>query len=100
MARLMGEAVSRGVRLVVETHSDLILLAVQTMVAEEVVQPELVKLHWFTRRPDGATEVASSGVDDAGSFGDWPEDFADTQLSAKDEYLTVAEPKMQLFNGE
>jgi len=98
MARLMGEAVGRGVRLVLETHSDLIALALQTLVAEGELEPDLVKLHWFTRNLDGVTHVASADVDEAGAFGDWPEDFADVQLSAKDRYLTAAEPKMRLFD--
>jgi hypothetical protein len=95
MAHVMGEAVARGVRVIAETHSDLILLAVQTMVAEETLHREAVRLHWFSRDAEGTTNVVSGGVDEAGTFGDWPEDFADVQLEAKDAYLTVAEPKLR-----
>jgi hypothetical protein len=100
LARIIGDAVQRRVRVVVETHSDLFLLAVQTLVADEQLGADVVKLHWFTRRPTGETDVVSSDVDDAGTFGDWPEDFAEVQLEAKDIYLAAAEPKMRLFDDE
>ncbi len=49
MARLLVNAANRGVRVVAETHSLLILLAVQTLVAEGVIDPSLVGLNWFLR---------------------------------------------------
>ena len=49
LARVLADAAKRGVRVVAETHSSLLLLAVQTLIAEEDLSPELVKLHWFTR---------------------------------------------------
>jgi predicted ATPase len=83
---------------VVETHSDLFLLAVQTLVANEELDSNLVKLHWFSRRATGETDVASADVDEAGTFGNWPEDFAEVQLETKDAFLSAAEPKMRLFD--
>jgi hypothetical protein len=98
LARIVGEAVRRGVRVVVETHSDLFLVTVQTLVANDELDPGAVKLHWFTRRSTGETDIASADVDDAGTFGSWPEDFAEVQLETKDAYLSAAEPKMRLFD--
>ena len=56
---------------------------------------ELVKLHWFKRRPDdGMTEVFSTDLDAAGAFdSDWPEDFADVTLRAESRYLDAAETR-------
>lgn len=55
-------------------------------------RPELVKIHWFTRRDrDGHTEIRSADLDRAGAFGDWPEDFADVRLDAESRYLDAAE---------
>jgi len=95
MAQVLADAASRGVRVVVETHSSLLLLGVQSLVAEGVIPPNLVKLHWFKRRDDGTTEVKSADLDEAGSFGDWPEDFAHVALEAESRYLDAAEARQR-----
>ncbi|MCU0517494.1 MAG: DUF3696 domain-containing protein [Oscillatoria sp. Prado101] len=94
LAEVLAEAASRGVRIVVETHSELLLLAVQSLVAEGKILPEEVKLHWFTRREDGVTEVSSADLDEAGAFGDWPEDFGDVSLKLESRYLDAAEARL------
>lgn len=92
MASLLAKAAARGVRVVVETHSSLLLLGVQSQVADKKLGAELVKLHWFTRSDtSGATTVASADMDEAGRFGDWPEDFDDVTLKAQANYLDKAE---------
>lgn len=91
LAQLLADAAKRGVRVVVETHSSLLLLGVQTLVAEEKLPPDLVALHWFERGDDGATTVTSADLDEAGAFGDWPEDFADVSLKSQSRYLDAAE---------
>lgn len=90
LARVLADAAKRGVRVVAETHSSLLLLGVQTLVAEGDLSPELVKLHWFTRREDGVTEVNSADLDEAGAYGEWPEDFADVSLHAQSSYIKAA----------
>ena len=87
LARVLAAAAKRGVRVVTETHSSLLLLGVQTLVAEGKLSPELVKLHWFTRREDGVTEVKSTDVDKVGAYGEWPEDFDDVDLKTQSGYL-------------
>jgi len=68
---------------------------VQALVAEGRLSPELVKLHWFTRsKTTGATTIRSADLDDAGAFGDWPEDFGDVELDIDKRYLDAAEAKM------
>lgn len=97
IARVLARAVKRGVRMVIETHSPLLLLAVQAMVAkgEEGLTPDEVRLHWFTRsEEDGATTVTSADLDEDGSFGDWPEDFGDVELDIEKQYLDAVEAKM------
>jgi len=90
LAQVIADAAKRGVRVVAETHSPLLLLGVQTLVAEGDLPSELVKLHWFTRREDGITEVASADLDEAGAYGEWPEDFADVSLHAQSGYIKAA----------
>ncbi len=92
LASELAAAANRGVQVVAETHSSLLLRGVQTAVADETLSPDLVKLHWFQRDPtSGVTTVASADLDEAGAFGDWPEDFDDVALSSERAYLDAAE---------
>jgi predicted ATPase len=95
LADILAGAAGRGVRVVAETHSTLLLTAIQTLVAKGQLNPELVKFHWFQRDPKtGVTEVTSTDLDENGAFSDsdWPEDFDSVILSADGAYLdAVAE---------
>jgi len=91
LAEILVDAANRGVRVVLETHSELLLLAVQSLVAEGKILPDLVKLHWFKRRDDGVTEVTSADLDETGAFGEWPEDLGDVSLHLENRYLDAAE---------
>jgi predicted ATPase len=95
IARRLVNAASRGVRVVAETHSSLILLAVQTLVAEGAIEPGLVGLNWFLRnKKDGTTRLKTAELDEAGRFGDWPEDFDEVALEAENRYLSAAEGRL------
>ena len=96
LAWVLAEAANRGVRVVAETHSSLLLLETQSLVAEEVIPGEKVILHWFKRRDsDGITEVTSATLDEAGAYGDWPEDFAEVSLEAQGRYLDAAGSRLR-----
>ena len=94
MARVIANAAIRGVRVVVETHSDLLLLGIRTLVAEGVLPAGLVKLHWFQRSEDGSSSIRSADLDESGSFGDWPEDFAEVSLDVQGRFLDAAESRL------
>ena len=91
LAQVLADAAKRGVRVVIETHSSLLLLGVQTLVAEGDLSPELVKLHWFSRNKDGITEVNSVDLDEAGTYGDWPVDFDDVSLNVQSRFLDAVD---------
>lgn len=91
LARLLCESAQRGANLVVETHSALLLREVQTLVALEKMPKEDVILHWFQRDKQGATTVSSAELDENGAYGDWPEDFDETELDADIQYLEAVE---------
>jgi hypothetical protein len=95
LAYVLGEAARRGVRVVVETHSSLLLLALQTIVATGRLQPSDVRLHWFTRDRHGATHVVSGQLDDGGAFGDWPEDFGSVEMRAETDYVNAASLRLK-----
>ncbi len=91
LAQVLADAAKRGVRVVAETHSSLLLLGVQTLVAEGKLSPDLVKLHWFSRNEDGITEVDSVDLDEAGTYGKWSVDFDDVSLNAQSRFLDAVD---------
>jgi hypothetical protein len=92
LAQVLVDAANRGVRVVAETHSSLLLQALQTLVAKpEGISPDKVVLHWFERGDDGVTQVTRGSLSKRGSFGDWPVDFGDVTLEAQAEYLEAIE---------
>lgn len=92
MADLIIEAVSRGVRPIIETHSSTLLRALQTSIAKGKISNENVIMHWCSRdEQTGATTVDSRVPDTDGSYGDWPVDFDDVALDVEAEYLDVVE---------
>ena len=94
LAEILTRTAKRGMKLVVETHSALLLLQVQTLVAKGDLDPDLVKLHWFSRNPeDGTTSIRSADLDENGAFGGWPEDFGDVELKAEGAYLDAVEER-------
>lgn len=95
MARILADAAKRGVRVVAETHSSLLLLGIQTLVAEGYLAPDLVKLHWFQLDKEGFTKITNSDLDEAGRFDtDWPEDFGAVELEAQSRYLDESEKRL------
>jgi hypothetical protein len=95
LAGVLAAAARRGVRVVVETHSALLLREIQTLVAKGRLASSIVKLHWFRRNPaDGVTELSSADLDENGAFGeDWPEDFDAMHLAAEKGYLDAVEER-------
>jgi len=92
LTNLIADAVNRGVQIVVETHSQLILLGIQRAIAQQQLNPNDVLLHWFSRDNQGRTEVTSTTFSEEGSFNNpkIPTDFADISLRLMHEYLTAA----------
>ncbi len=89
---LIVNAVNRGVQVVVETHSQLILLGIQRAIALQHLNADKVLLHWFARDNQGATEISSTTFSEKGAFdnSEIPLDFADISLQLMHEYLEGA----------
>lgn len=76
MGDLLVDAANRGVVVVAETHSALVLRAVQTAIASGRISNEDVGLNWFSRDPKtGFSTVTEADLDKLGRFGEWPIDF-------------------------
>jgi hypothetical protein len=94
MADILVGAARRGVRVVVETHSDLLLRGIQTSVAKCQIAPAAVSLNWFTRdMKTGLTTVTKAELDEDGAFGEWPADFDQVALGAERAYLDAVEAR-------
>lgn len=91
MGRILAEAAARGVRVVVETHSRMVLRSIQTAIAAGELAPDDVGLHWFGRdQQTGFTRVENAEVSVTGSFGQWPVDFSEVEAEADDAWLELA----------
>jgi hypothetical protein len=94
LAHLLRQAVDRGVVIVIETHSSLLLREVQTLVAHGELAKEDVALHWFERsKEDGSTKVTRADLHDDGSYGPWPQDFDETELASQKDFLDAVEAR-------
>jgi predicted ATPase len=90
LVRILSDAAKRGVLVVVETHSPLILLGVQTLVANGTLAPNMVALNWFSLTSEGSSQVVRRDLDERGRVSDWPEDFGKVTLAAQKEYLLAS----------
>jgi predicted ATPase len=93
LAKLIAEAVKeRGVNVIIETHSSVLIRGIQTLVASKDLPKNLVSLNWFTQDSiTGQTNIVEAKLDDYGAFGDWPEDFDEVSLTVEQQYLDAVE---------
>lgn len=89
LSRLIQRAVLRGVQVVVETHSELLLLGLQELVARKQFMGKQVILHWVQRDQYGASHLTSKELDEKGGFGEVPVDFGAVSLEAMHNYLNA-----------
>jgi predicted ATPase len=90
LAGPLRRAIERGVWVVLETHSDLLLISLQEQVARGALRPQDVLLHWVQRDERGASVLHSTTLDESGNWGDMPIDFNDVHLEAMRSYLDAA----------
>lgn len=94
LSSILVSAIKRGVKVIVETHSSVLIRGIQIAVVKGELNAESVSLNWFTQNFDtGETDVAKASLDKYGAFGDWPEDFDDTSLMVDQLYLDAVEEK-------
>jgi len=91
LAHILKNTAERGVIVIVETHSALLLKEIQFLVASGKLDKNLVRLHWFQRQENGQTIINTAELDEKGAYGDWPEDFGDVELDAEKSYLDAVE---------
>ncbi|MBU1664022.1 MAG: AAA family ATPase [Gammaproteobacteria bacterium] len=95
LARIVAGAAKRGVIVVLETHSAILLRSIQTLVAKGELDPKEVNLNWFKRDDsNGATRIHRAIPDENGAYGDWPEDFDDVAIKVESDYLDAIEMRL------
>ena len=93
--RKMGELIARaaqgGVQVIVETHSDHILNGIRLCAKHNMIDPDIVRLYYFSRKKADTEEYSSIPVIDNpvlykdGRLSFWPEGFFDEWDRAIDE---------------
>lgn len=92
---IIVDAMQRGVKVWLETHSSAILRGFQTKVAEGYIDPKKIALNWFSRdSATGGTSVEIAQPNDKGQYGNWPVDFDETNLSIERAYLDAVAKKL------
>jgi hypothetical protein len=98
LAQPLIDAANRGVKVVVETHNDLLLTRIKTLVAEEIIDPTKLILHWFSRGDDGITKIDSKELDKVGAYGEFPIDFSDVFFEEDHRYIDAASKQLLAKN--
>lgn len=95
LAAVITTAVNKGVRVIVETHSSILIRGIQLAVAKKQIDSTKISLNWFTQNSEtGETKVDQASLDEQGAFGDWPEDFDETSLKVEQLYLDAVEESL------
>lgn len=92
LAEIIGRAINNGVKVIIETHSSILIRGIQTLVARRKLQQNKVSLNWFKQEQrTGRSVVSVASLDENGAFGSWPADFDEVSLMADGEYLDAVE---------
>lgn len=77
MGRLLAITASRGVQVVVESHSDHVLNGIRIAAKIDGIAADAVRLHFFQRGNSGVAERESPELRPDGRLSFWPRDFFD-----------------------
>lgn len=75
MGTFIAQAVSAGVQIIVETHSDHVLNGVRKAVKNRLLSRDKVAIHFFS--PSEKDQVISPLIDQEGNLDAWPQGFFD-----------------------
>ena len=91
MGELIARAAQGGVQVIVETHSDHILNGIRLCAKHNLIDSDMVRLYYFSRKKADTEEYSSVPVIDNpvlykdGRLSFWPEGFFDEWDRAIDE---------------
>lgn len=91
MGELIARAAGAGIQVVVETHSDHVLNGLRIAALRGLVDPAMVRIHFFVRSVSGTNELISPRLDRRGRIDKWPPDFFDQWDRSLEELLQAGE---------
>ena len=71
---IINAAVHRNIQVVLESHSEHLLLRLQRRVAEQGLESRDLRLY-FCDAPDGTSQIQPLGIDMFGTIDNWPKNF-------------------------
>lgn len=77
LARLACLAVSTGVQVVIESHSDHVLNGIRLAVKEGLLDSSGATVHYFSRDDDGRIAISTPNIGPDGMLSQWPVGFFD-----------------------
>jgi predicted ATPase len=82
LASLFGAIIQRGCRLLVETHSEHLLLAIRLLIASRKLDASKVALYFVEKAGDGSSMVRQVPIDTIGGISSesWPKGFFEDSL--------------------
>jgi len=91
LAELIADAANRGVKVVIETHSQILIKSIQTLIANNYISSDKTIIHWFSKDIlIGDTKIYSKVPDENGAYGNLPIDLDDVYLFAESNYWKSA----------
>lgn len=94
MADLAARAVASGSQVILETHSDHVLNGVRLAVAEGILDPGQVAIHYF-ERTGLDVRVTTPMLTDTGRLDVWPEGFFDQHERNLSRLISIPQPPGQ-----
>jgi len=94
LAAVLAKSAKAGARIIVETHSSILILGLLTAVADHTIERTSLGLNWFDQNPQKATTMVTAHVDAQGRVEQWPADFDETDFAAQRRYVDLS-----LFGG-
>lgn len=83
MADVFIDAIkTRGVQIILESHSEYLLNRIQTRIAENELVPEDAALY-FCKMENGSSQLEKLDIDEYGNINNWPEGFFGNQFEEK-----------------
>jgi predicted ATPase len=95
---IIQAAIHRSVQVILESHSEHILLRLQRRMAEEKIEADDVKLY-FCDAPSGVSKLTPLSVDLYGNITNWPDRFMGDAFSETAEAELARLKRMQRANG-
>lgn len=95
LAAVLAKSAKAGARVIVETHSSILVLGLLTAVADHTIERTSLGLNWFSQNPQKATTMVTAHIDAQGRAEQWPADFDEVEFAAQRKYLDLS-----LFRGD